>query len=77
MKRRKRGLLWIGVILFPLSVVTSVYSSDEQALKPRVPADKLAEATGLPNLVPANPKTLEEGREIFMGKSICFTSHST
>jgi len=42
-KRRKRGLLWIGVILFPLSLVTSVYSSDELVLKPRVPADKLAE----------------------------------
>jgi len=70
-KRRKRGLLWIAVIIFPLSLVTSVYSSDELGLKPRVPADKLAEVKGLPNLVPANPETLEEGREIFMGKGIC------
>ena len=77
MKRRKRGLLWIGVILFPLSLVTSVYSSDELVLKPRVPADKLAETKGLPNLVPANPETLEEGKEIFMGKGICLTCHGS
>ena len=55
--------------------VKPAYSADEQVLKPRVPADKLAEVKGLVNKVPANEKTLEEAKEIFFGKGACFTCH--
>ena len=55
--------------------VKPAYSADEQVLKPRVPADKLAEIKGLVNKVPVNKKPLEEAKEIFFGKGACFTCH--
>ena len=55
--------------------VKPAYSADEQVLKPRVPADKLAEVKGLANKMSANSEAKEEGREIFSGRGFCFSCH--
>ncbi len=84
MKIWKGGLLLATTMVIPLCLtltilfsryVGSAYSADEQILKPRVPADKLPEVKELVNKVPANEKTLEEAKEIFFGKGVCFTCH--
>lgn len=59
--------------------VTPVYSADEQKvqqiLKPRVPADKLAEVSGLKNAVAVSEKSISEGKAIFTGKGTCANCH--
>ena len=62
-------------ILLSFYYVEQTYSADEQILKPRVPADKLAEVKGFKNIVPKDAKTLSEAKEIYLGKGICFTCH--
>lgn len=83
---KKRGsfvkALWKGRVLLSVILaillsfyVTPVHSADEQQLKPRVPADKLAEVKGLKNPVPVNNETLSEAGDIYMGKGVCSTCH--
>ena len=85
MKNYKKGSLLLATaigISFCLSLtilfspgLKPAYSADEQVLKPRVPADKLAEVKGLANKMAANSEAVEEGREIFLGRGICFSCH--
>ena len=75
MKRWRIGLLCLISAIFLSGNVKPVLSADEQALKPRVPADKLAEVKGLTNRVSANTEALEEGKEVFLGKGLCFSCH--
>jgi len=77
MKIRKGCLLLVTAMAIPLYMALPAHSADEQALKPRVPADNLAEVKKLTSIVPANHETLEEGKEIYLGKGICFTCHGT
>lgn len=70
------SLCFTSTILLSLDV-KPVYSSDELVLKPRVPADKMAEVKGLANIVTADAKTLSEAKDIFAGKGVCFTCHGT
>lgn len=70
------SLCFTSTILLSLDV-KPVYSSDELVLKPRVPADKMAEAKGLTNMASADAKTLSEAKDIFAGKGVCFTCHGT
>ncbi|MBI5406720.1 MAG: cytochrome c [Nitrospirae bacterium] len=55
--------------------ITPVYSADEQALKPRVPADKLAEVQSLKSPIVASEKTISTGKAIFHGKGVCVNCH--
>ncbi len=77
MKVLSRGLLLAVTMATLLSFyhVEQAYSADEQILKPRVPADKLAEVKGLKNIVPKDAKTLSEAKDIYLGKGICSTCH--
>lgn len=75
MKTWKVGLLCLISTIFLSLDVNPAFSADEQVLKPRVPADKLAEVKGLTNMMPANAAALEEGREIFLGKGLCLSCH--
>ena len=50
--------------------------ADEQSLKPRVPADKLAEVKSIKSTVPASDeKTISIGKAIFSGKGVCANCH--
>ena len=77
MKVLSGGLLLAVTMATLLSFyyVEQAYSADEQILKPRVPADKLAEVKGLKNIVPKDAKTLSVAKDIYLGKGICFTCH--
>ena len=75
MKRWRIGLLCLISTIFLSVDVKPVLSADEQALKPRVPADKLTEVKGLTNRVSENTEALEEGKEVFLGKGLCFSCH--
>lgn len=84
MKIWKGGLQLATTLVIPLCLalttsfsfdIRSAYSADEQVLKPRVPADKLPEVKKLKNMVSANGETLKEGKELYLGKGICFTCH--
>lgn len=75
MKRWSVGLLCLISTIFLSVDVKPVFSADELVLKPRVPADKLAEVKGLTNRVPANAEAMKESREIFLGKGLCFSCH--
>lgn len=84
MKIWKRGLLLATAAAIPLYLTSTIlfslnvkmaHSADAQMLKPRVPADKLAEVKGLKNIVSVNTKTLSEAKEIFFGKGVCHTCH--
>ena len=86
MKTWRTGLLLPAtlVISLCLTLITLIsfdaepaYSADEEVLKPRVPANRLAEVKGLANIVTADAKTLSEAKDIFAGKGVCFTCHGT
>src|SRR3972149_3943287 len=70
MKRWRIGLLCLISTIFLSVDVKPVLSADEQALKPRVPADKLTEVKGLTNRVSENTEALEEGKEVFLRMQI-------
>ncbi len=75
MKTWKVGLLCLISTIFLSLDVNPAFSADEQVLKPRVPADKLAEVKGLANKMAGNSEAVEEGKEIFLGRGICFSCH--
>ena len=55
--------------------ITPVYSADEQTLKPRVPADKLAAVKALKSPEPMSEKAISTGKAIFNGKGVCANCH--
>lgn len=75
------------VIILCLTVITLItlisidiwpaYSVDNEVLKPRVPADKMAEVKGLVNMVTADSNILSKAKDIFTGSGVCFTCHGT
>lgn len=78
MRMSKLGFLF--ALIFAAAALLSFYAEPAQAadpLKPKVPADKLAEAKGLKNVVPSNAKTLADGKGIYTGKGTCITCHGT
>ena len=56
--------------------IRPVYSADDEALKPRVPADKLAAVKSLKSTVSvSDEKTISIGKAIFNGKGVCANCH--
>ena len=66
--------LGISVALMMLSV--SVVGAEERdPLKPRVPADQMAEARANKSPVEATPENIAKGKALFEGKGTCFNCH--
>jgi hypothetical protein len=66
--------LGISAALMMLSV--SVAGAEERdPLKPRVPADQMADAKAMKNPVAANPESIAKGKALFEGKGTCFNCH--
>lgn len=63
--------------LFALGSATVLSAQDghQRMMKPRVPADKLAEARALTNPLPASPDVIQRGKTIYEGKGTCFNCH--
>ena len=75
----KKGKVGFLVILFfATATLLSFYAGpalSADPLKPRVAADKLAEAKGLKNVVASNAKSVAEGKGIYSGKGACMSCH--
>jgi hypothetical protein len=66
--------LGISAALMLLSV--SVVGAEERdPLKPRVPADQMAEARANKSPVEATPENIAKGKALFEGKGTCFNCH--
>jgi len=66
--------LGISAALILLSV--SVVGAEERdPLKPRVPADQMADAKANKNPIAATPENIAKGKSLFEGKGTCFNCH--
>ena len=54
---------------------TLVGAEERDPLKPRVPADQLADAKALKNPVANTPESIAKGKALFEGKGTCFNCH--
>lgn len=72
-----KSTLQIGLCVFVVSVLGmgSVYASDKEVLKPRVPPDQIQEASSWVNPFSNTPEHIEIGKKIFHGKAFCVTCH--
>jgi cytochrome c len=66
--------LGISAALMMLSV--SVVGAEERdPLKPRVPADQMADAKAMKNPIAVTPENIAKGKSLFEGKGTCFNCH--
>lgn len=78
MKQWRWGLLVAGATLFTVSV--GFAASDNDVLKPRVPADQMDEAKKLSTSLFKNAKDapkeiVDQGKSLYEGKGSCFNCH--
>jgi cytochrome c len=66
--------LGISAALMLLSV-SAVGAEEKDPLKPRVPADQMAEAKGLKNKFEADADSIAKGKALYDGKGTCFNCH--
>ena len=66
--------LGISAALMLMSA-TVAGAAEKDPLKPRVPADQMADAKALKNPVPATPENIAKGKALFEGKGTCFNCH--
>ncbi len=72
--RRSRALS--AVLLVALLCGASVArAAGHDVMRPRVPADKMAEARALMSPVPDSPQTIEKGKALYAGKGTCINCH--
>ncbi len=58
-----------------LALPVGVLAAETDMMRPRVPADKLAEAQALRSPLPDSPATIGQGKALYQGKGTCFTCH--
>jgi mono/diheme cytochrome c family protein len=51
------------------------HAADPEVLKPRVPADQMAEARKWTNPFPSTKENIAKGKAMFHGKAFCITCH--
>ncbi|MBX3301348.1 MAG: c-type cytochrome [Nitrospira sp.] len=66
--------LGISAALMLLSV-SAVGAEEKDPLKPRVPADQMAEAKGMKNKFEADADSIAKGKALYDGKGTCFNCH--
>lgn len=54
-----------------------VAAEEQRIMRPRVPADKLAEARSLTSPLPDSPETIEKGKALYHGKGTCVNCHGS
>lgn len=71
----------IAIVLLSMLVtlgsttLVSAQGGHQMMMKPRVPADKMAEARALTNPLPDSPEVVQQGKSIYEGKGTCFNCH--
>jgi mono/diheme cytochrome c family protein len=68
-------MMTCGFAIFVVCHITTVFAADQSVLKPRVPANLIAEARTWTNPFPSNPENIEIGKNIFHSKAFCVTCH--
>ncbi len=54
---------------------TMAVAEEKDPLKPRVPADQMADAKAMKNPTPEGEATIAKGKALFEGKGTCFNCH--
>jgi mono/diheme cytochrome c family protein len=66
----------VGLLTALMFVVAAVAVAEEKdPLKPRVPADQMADAKAMKNPTPEGEATVAKGKALFEGKGTCFNCH--
>ena len=73
-RKHSRGIADILVVLLA-AVPMGVLAAGPDMMRPRVPADKLAEARALTSPLPDSREIVEKGKVIYHGKGTCATCH--
>ena len=73
----RRGSLAVTAMLFVALLCGSslAWAAGHDVMRPRVPADKMAEARALRSPVPDAPQTIEKGKALYAGKGTCINCH--
>ena len=75
----RKTRFWIrgGIACVLLSLLTTVPTAAQRhdMMRPRVPADKLAEARALSNPLPDSSDVIEAGKALYQGKGGCVKCH--
>lgn len=58
-----------------LSSGPSTWAAGHDVMRPRVPADNMAEAQALRSPVPDSPQAIEQGKALYAGKGTCINCH--
>ena len=70
------GVSSVGLLTaLMLMTATVVVAEEADPLKPRVPADQIAEAKANKNPIPNTPENVAKGKALFEGKGTCFNCH--
>ncbi len=64
-----------GLALWGVCHIAITFAADQSVLKPRVPANLIAEARTWTNPFPSTPENIEKGQNIFHSKAFCVTCH--
>jgi mono/diheme cytochrome c family protein len=66
----------VGLLTALMFVVAATAVAEEKdPLKPRVPADQMADAKAMKNPTPEGEATVAKGKALFEGKGTCFNCH--
>jgi cytochrome c peroxidase len=66
----------VGLLTAFMFMATAVAVAEERdPLKPRVPADQIADAKQVKNPVANTPESVAKGKALFEGKGTCFNCH--
>ncbi len=72
----KRSLIVLSTLLANVSGISpGSFAAGHDVMRPRVPADKLAEARALKSPLPDSPETIEKGKTLYAGKGTCVNCH--
>ncbi len=68
-------LLTVTTVALLYAWVSPARGGEEDVLKPRVSADRLASVRLMSNPVPADVKSIAAGKDIYNGKGLCVSCH--
>lgn len=63
------------VSLMPVLVIVPAMGAEDHMMRPRVPAEKLAEARALTSPLQDSPDVVEKGKALYTGKGACVNCH--
>jgi len=69
---------WLSLIMVLVASASQAWAQGhghQEMMRPRVPADKLAEARALVNPLSSSPEIVENGKTIYEGKGGCVNCH--